>query len=139
MSAVPAPTAPAESDAAFAIPQVTFSSAPALEVRDLCAGRSVSQSEALEALAALGEGWRLETANELRALYNPAHVNRHGARTLDETLHPSDYWSADLHPLDPAARVVVWFVGGYVYDGYDYYRARARAVRVAGQSSGVCA
>ena len=133
-------TETAESDAAFAIPQVTFSSAPALEVRDLCDGRSVRQSEALEALAALGEAWRLETANELRALYNPAHVNRHGARTLDETLHPSDYWSADLHPLDPAARVVVWFVVGNVY-GYvsDYFRARARAVRVAGQSSGVCA
>ena len=128
----------AESDAAFAIPQVSFASAPALEVRDLCDGRSVRQSEALEALAALGEAWRLETANELRALYNPAHVNRHGARTLDETLHPSDYWSADLHPLNPAARVVVWFDDGNVY-GLDDYRARARAVRVAGQSSGVCA
>ena len=137
MSAVPAPTAPAESDAAFAIPQVTFSSAPALEVRDLCDGRSVRQAEALEALATLGEGWRLETANELRALYNPAHTNQHGARTLDETLYPVDYWSADLHPLYPAARVVVWFGGGVVSGYGDYYRARARAVRVVGQSSGL--
>jgi len=136
MSASPevAVNAPAPS---FAIPQVTFSSAPALEVRDLCDGRSVRQAEALEALATLGEGWRLETANELRALYNPAHTNQHGARTLDETLYPVDYWSADLHPLNPAARVVVWFDVGFVNVNVVYYRARARAVRVVGQSSGL--
>ena len=138
MSAAPESIAPAGSAAGFAIPQVSFCSAPAIEVRDLCDGREVRQAEALEALAALGEGWRLETANELRALYNPAHTNQHGARTLDETLYPVDYWSADLHPLYPAARVVVWFVVGIVYSYYgDYDRARARAVRVVGQSSGL--
>ncbi len=137
MSAAPESIAPAGSAAGFAIPQVSFCSAPAIEVRDLCDGREVRQAEALEALAALGEGWRLETANELRALYNPAHTNQHGARTLDETLHPVDYWSADLHPLNPAARVVVWFVDGSVYLNIDRYRARARAVRVVGQSSGL--
>ena len=126
----------ATTPAAFAVPQVSFSSAPALEVRDLCGGREVRPQEFLDDLATLGPDWRLETANELRALYVADHVNQHGARTRDESLHPVAYWTADLHPVAPSARVVVWFDDGLVNVSYfDFNRARARAVRVAGQSS----
>ena len=39
-------------------------------------------------------------------------------------------------PLDPAARVVVWFDDGNVNNNNDNNRARARAVRVAGECQG---
>jgi hypothetical protein len=39
----------------------------------------------------------------------------------------------DASPLDPAARVVVWFDDGLVSYYYGGLRARARAVRVSGQ------
>ena len=125
----------ATTPAAFAVPQVSFSSAPALEVRDLCGGRAVRPQEALDELATFGPDWRLETANEFRALYVADYVNQHGARTRDESLHPVAYWTADLHPVDPSARVVVWFDDGNVSYYYASARARARAVRVSGQSS----
>ena len=42
----------------------------------------------------------------------------------------------DAAPLDPAARVVVWFDDGNVNNNNDNNRARARAVRVAGEFQG---
>ena len=114
------------------IPQVCYCSAPALEVRTLGDGR-ISQKQMLEELAKLGPGWRLETRQELYALVDLGHKNSNGAFTRDETLLAEPYWTADMHPLDPAARVVVWFDDGGVGSYGDHYRARARAVRVVGQ------
>ena len=86
-------------------------------------------------VAALGEGWRLETPHEAFADIDYAAKNAHGAISRDENRTADPYWTCQPYPLDPAARVVVWFDGGYVYYSNYYYRARARAVRVAGQSS----
>ena len=124
---------PFQHETETAIPQITFSSAPALEVRELGSGQRISQEQMLKELSALGGEWRLETRQELYALVDLTHKNQHGAYTRDPSLHPDPYWSADKHPADPAAGVVVWFVDGSVDYYVDDFRARARAVRVSGQ------
>ena len=105
-----------------------------VEHTDLCDGKRVTLREAEAAVAALGEGWRLETPHEAFGQIDYGHMNAHGAISQDEARTPDPYWTCQPHPLDPAARVVVWFdvglVGNYVFVTA---RARARAVRVAGQ------
>ncbi len=104
-----------------------------VEHTDLCDGKRVTLREAEAAVAALGEGWRLESPHEAFGQIAYGHKNAHGAISQDEDRTPDPYWTCQPYPLVPAARVVVWFVDGYVYSLHDDFRARARAVRVAGQ------
>ena len=125
---------PALDPATFAIPQQTYTSAPALEVRELGRGESVTQKQALAELAELGAGWRLETPHELFALRSPlTHKNANGAHSYDESIKPSWYWTNEETPWFEGGRVVVGFVSGDVNLYSDGYRAIARAVRVSGQ------
>lgn len=123
----------------FAVPQISFTSAPAVEVRDLGNGEEISQKQALKEVEALNEQadpafvWRLETAAELFALRDLTHKNQHGAYSRDESLKRDWYWTADEHPAFEGARVVVGFGNGNVsYNDVDG-RCIARAVRVARQ------
>ena len=118
---------------AFAIPQLTFASAPALEVRELGGGKAITQKELLDELLNLPADWRLETSAELYALVDRSHQNQHGAYTRDESLKDDWYWTSDLTPWYRGGRVVVSFHLGYVYGTSDDDRAFARAVRVSGQ------
>ena len=109
-----------------------------VEHHDLCDGKRVHLREAEAALAELGDGWRLETLHEAFNAIDYDHKNQHGALSRDEDRTPDPYWTSQPYPLDPSARVVVWFDDGYVGGGHaDGGRARARAVRVAGQSSDI--
>ena len=121
-------TAPAER-----ADDVATSAAP--EIRDLCDGKRVTLKEAEAAVAALGEGWRLETPHEAFSDIDYSAKNAHGAISRDENRTPDPYWTCQPYPLYPAARVVVWFDDGNVNNNNDNNRARARAVRVVGQSS----
>ena len=124
-----ATTAPATAERAD---DAALAAAP--EIRDLCDGKRVTLAEADAAVAALGEGWRLETPHEAFSDIDYSAKNAHGAISRDENRTPDPYWTCQPYPLNPAARVVVWFDGGVVYlSYYYYYRARARAVRVVGQ------
>jgi len=123
-----ATTAPATAERAD---DVALAAAP--EIRDLCDGKRVTLAEADAAVAALGEGWRLETPHEAFSDIDYSAKNAHGAISRDENRTPDPYWTCQPYPLGPAARVVVWFDYGYVNYNYDNFRARARAVRVVGQ------
>ena len=103
------------------------------EFRELGGGEKISPQQALDEVAKLGDGWRLETPHELHALVAYDHKNQHGALSRDETLKPGYYWSDQEQPGVPGARVVVGFDLGFVSCYYDYGRAFARAVRVSGQ------
>ena len=124
-------------EAAFAIPQTSFSSAPAVEVRNLCDGQSVRQQKALAEIDELNktvdEGflWRLESRNEQVALITFEKRNAKGAVSIDEDIEPAWYWTSDVD-LD-GDRVVVGFRLGYVGFDLGYNDARARAVRVPRQ------
>ena len=119
---------------AFAIPQQTFTSAPALEVRELGGGEEITQKQALAEIAELGEGWRLETPHEFFALRSPlTHENGNGAHSYDETIKQGWYWTSEETPWYEGGRVVVGFGFGFVFYGYVSNRAFARAVRVSGQ------
>lgn len=118
---------------AVAVPQHTYASAPALEVRILGGGERITQKELLDELLNLPADWRLETPHELFALRSPlAHENQHRAHSYDESIQPDSYWTSELTPWFRGGRVVVGFGIGGVGGSYDDGgRARARAVRVA--------
>ena len=104
------------------------------EFRELGGGEKISPQQALDEVAKLGDGWRLETPHELHALVAYDHKNQHGALSRDETLKPGYYWTSQEQPGVPGARVVVGFGFGYVdLVNVDGDRAFARAVRVSGQ------
>ena len=115
------------------IPAISYSSAPALEVRPLGGGEKITQKQMIDELIDLGTEWRLETSAEQYALVDRSYKNQHGARSRDESLQPGWYWSADTLPGVPGARVVVGFYLGYVLYYSGSHRAFARAVRVSGQ------
>ena len=118
----------------FVIPQNSFASAPALEVRELGGGDRIYQKQALAELAELGADWRLETPHELFALRSPlSHQNVNGAHSHDDSIQQGYYWTSEQTPWYEGGRVVVGFGYGYVVSDDANYRAFARAVRVAGQ------
>ena len=97
--------------------------------------KDVDFDDAEQAVATLGEGWRLPTLDELQTIvdrkrYNPA-IN---TDAFPDT--KSDwYWTSDELAADPAYAWFVDFSGGLV-GGYhrDYYHgAFVRAVRSPGQ------
>lgn len=95
-------------------------------------GKDVSLKAAEEAVAALGEGWRLPTMQELFALVD--HSRTHPA--IDTGRFPDTkvdwYWSGTPCFWDSDARWVVFFDYGYVGDGDNVSsRACVRACRVA--------
>ena len=116
---------------AMAIPQVSFCSAPALEVRPLGMGWPITQDQMLDELLSLPGDWRLETEAELFALFNRRVRNPHGARSIDDTIQPGRYWSSDSTLGELHRRGVVDFNTGGIYSGYAWSVAHARAIRVA--------
>ena len=116
---------------AMAIPQVSFCSAPALEVRPLGMGWPITQDQMLDELLGLPGDWRLETEAELFALFNRRVRNPHGARSIDDTIQPGRYWSSDWTLGELRARGVVNFTTGGIHPGYVLSVAYARAIRVA--------
>ena len=104
-----------------------------LEDRWLGNNEPISREQADREAAELGPGWRVETPHEAFADVDYDHKNEHGALSRNPERRRGAYWTNRPHPLGPSARVVVWFVGGSVSGDFDSIRARARAVRVAGQ------
>ena len=125
----------ATASAVAVVEAVAESPADLTQHKDLCDGKRVTLRAAEAAVAALGEGWRLETPHEAFAQIDYGHKNAHGAVSRDQDRTPDPYWTCQPWPLDPAARVLVWFGVGIVSTTFDVNRARARAVRVAGQCS----
>lgn len=122
-----------DTNKAHSVPQITYTSAPALEVRELGGGERITQKQALDELAELGEGWRPETPHELFALRSPlTHQNAAGAYSYDETIKDGWYWTSETTPWFEGGRVVVGFSSGYVDYDDDDFRAFARAVRIQG-------
>jgi hypothetical protein len=103
-----------------------------LEERWLSNNEPISRDQADRETAELGPDWRLETPHEAFADVDYDHKNEHNALSRNPERRRGAYWTNRPYPLGPAARVVVWFDDGGVYDGVDN-RARARAVRVSGQ------
>ena len=112
---------------------IDLAAAPKREVRVLGGGERISQEQALKELAALGQGWRLETPHELFALVDYSQKNQLGAYTRDPDLKDGYYWTSQETPWYEGGRVVVGFNYGFVDGSFAYGRAFARAVRVAGQ------
>ena len=104
-----------------------------LEERWLGNNEPISREQADREAAELGPDWRVETPHEAFADFDYDHKNEHGALSRNPERRRGAYWTNRPHPVDPSARVVVWFVDGYVNLNDDDLRARARAVRVAGQ------
>ncbi|MFC6838571.1 DUF1566 domain-containing protein [Xanthomonas theicola] len=122
------------------IPQISYASALALEVRDLGGGERLLQREFLAELEQLnktapaGTTWRLETPHELFALRSPlTHENANKAHSIDDSIKAGWYWTSEETPWFEGGRVVVGFDLGYVDYDLAGYRAFARAVRVVGQ------
>ncbi|MBY6032156.1 DUF1566 domain-containing protein [Marinobacter daepoensis] len=95
-------------------------------------GETATLSEAEEAVAKLGEGWRLPTRQELESLLD---LSRHDP-AIDTSKYPDTrscaYWTSTPCAWNSAARWVVYFSYGYVLDRYRHNLACVRAVR-AGQ------
>jgi len=105
---------------------------PALEWSNtLIDGNRVKRVDAEAAVAALGEGWRLPTVDELQTILDRS---RHSPaadtdRFPDTQLEP--YWSSTPCSWDSDARWVVNFDDGGVDYYDDYYRACVRACRAS--------
>ena len=95
-------------------------------------GETVTLSDAEEAVAKLGEGWRLPTRQELESLLD---LSRHDP-AIDTSNYPDTkscaYWTSTPCAWNSAARWVVYFGYGYVADDDRNHYACVRAVR-AGQ------
>ncbi|WP_138436368.1 Lcl C-terminal domain-containing protein [Marinobacter shengliensis] len=95
-------------------------------------GEAVTLSEAEEAVAKLGEGWRLPTRQELESLLD---LSRHDP-AIDTSKYPDTkscaYWTSTPCAWNNAARWVVFFLLGGVDADLRGYGACVRAVR-AGQ------
>jgi len=94
-------------------------------------GNDVTLKAAEEAVAALGEGWRLPTIQELFALVDHTRTGP----AIDTEKFPdteSDwYWSSTPTAWNSNARWVVYFYNGLVGDFYDVSRACVRACRAS--------
>lgn len=102
------------------------------EVRELGEGWPITQRQLLDEMLGLGADWRLETVHELYALRGPlTERNEHGALSADDTIQADVYWTAETAPWSRDCRFVVNFYDGSVLPTYsfEFYRARARAVR----------
>ena len=95
-------------------------------------GESVTFQEAEEAVAELGEGWRLPTREELQSILD---LSRHDP-AIDTGLFPDTkscaYWTSTPCAWNTSARWVVYFGYGSVGGSHHNYDACVRAVR-AGQ------
>jgi len=95
-------------------------------------GETVTLSEAEEAVAKLGKGWRLPTRQELESLLDLSREDP----AIDTSKYPDTkscaYWTSTPCAWNDAARWVVSFSLGYVYDYHRNLNACVRAVR-AGQ------
>ena len=105
---------------------------PALEWSStLLDGSDVTLKEAEEAVAALGEGWRLPTIQEIFALVD--HCRARPA--IDTEKFPDTnfdwYWSSTPTAWDSSARWVLSFGDGYVDCGNGLSRACVRACRAS--------
>ena len=99
-------------------------------------GETVTLSPAEEAVAKLGEGWRLPTRQELESLLD---LSRHDP-AIDTSKYPDTkscaYWTSTPCAWDSAARWVVSFGGGGVFDGHRSGYACVRAVRDVEEGQG---
>nr|BBJ03775.1 hypothetical protein YBY_16230 [Marinobacter nauticus] len=95
-------------------------------------GETVTLSEAEEAVANLGNGWRLPTRQELESLLDLSREDP----AIDTSKYPDTkscaYWTSTPCAWNNAARWVVGFSNGYVLASSRYDDACVRAVR-AGQ------
>ncbi|GAB0151071.1 DUF1566 domain-containing protein [Marinobacterium sp. BA1] len=95
-------------------------------------GEAVTYTDAEEAVAALGQGWRLPTRQELESILDlSCHDPAIDTDTFPDT-QSSSYWTSTPCAWNDSARWVVFFYYGYVNHLLRYYGACVRAVR-AGQ------
>lgn len=113
-------------------PQPPAGNPPLEWSKTLLDGETVTHQDAEEAVANLGEGWRLPTREELESLLD---LSRHDP-AIDTNLFPDTkscaYWTSTPCAWNPSARWVVDFNYGYVLAFRRSYVACVRAVR-AGQ------
>lgn len=92
-------------------------------------GKQVTLAEAEKAVAALGDGWRIATYEELHSLVDRS---RHDP-AIDTEKFPdtksAPYWTSTPCAWNKAARWVVYFSYGYVRDYGASYGACVRACR----------
>jgi len=91
----------------------------------------VNHADAVKAVEAMGEGWRLPTVDELQTIvdrtkYSPA---------IDADAFPDTendwYWTSTACAWNESARWVVYFYGGVVYGLHVDCYACVRAVRAS--------
>lgn len=98
-------------------------------------GKRVKRVDAEAAVAAMGEGWRLPTVDELqtildRSRHSPAADTERFPDTQSEP-----YWTSTPCSWDSDARLVVLFLYGSVYVNDDYNRACVRACRATKENN----
>lgn len=98
--------------------------------KTLLDGRRVTYKQAEEAVAELGDGWRLPTRRELESLLDLSRCNP----AIDVEKYPDTedyaYWTSTPYAWNPAvARWVVDFGSGVVLGGPHGFGACVRAVR----------
>ncbi|MCR6700881.1 MAG: DUF1566 domain-containing protein [Dokdonella sp.] len=101
---------------------------------DMLAGNLDDQrkthSEAAQACAALGEGWRMATLDELEAIRDITRFSPAVDPTFFPDIHPNFYWTSSPDAEDPDDYAwVVHFRSGSVGLHHRDHRAFVRAVR----------
>jgi len=87
--------------------------------------RDMSWNDAMASCENLGNGWRLPSINELKAMYEQLHTKGKGNfRTYDW------YWSSSENNLRPAYHAWLFnFDDGRAYNGDLYYKSNSNHVR----------
>ena len=105
---------------------------PALEWSNtLLDGKRVKRVDAEAAVAAMGEGWRLPTVDELQTILDRSRHSPSADTERFPDTQSEPYWSSTPCSWDSDARWVVHFYYGSVYDYDDHYWACVRACRAS--------
>ena len=92
-------------------------------------GKRVELVDAEAAVAAMGEGWRLPTVDELQTILDRSRHSPAADPDRFPDTQSEPYWSSTPCSWDSGARWVVYFYSGYVYGSYDDGRSCVRACR----------
>ncbi len=92
-------------------------------------GKCVKRAEAEAAAAALGEGWRLPTVDELQTILDRSRHSPAADTDRFPDTQSEPYWTSTPCAWDSDARWVVLFHYGYVLDYDGSLRACVRACR----------
>ena len=91
----------------------------------------VTHSDAEQAVAELGEGWRLPTVDELQLIVDRTKYRPAANTDIFPDTKNDWYWTSSECAWNSEARWVVYFNVGFVNDYLQNYYACVRAVRAS--------